>query len=58
MDSDPAISIIDLQDAKKRVIFKNPFSKIKKAKRCHKTLEIKVFPTVFASCEKYPDPYL
>jgi hypothetical protein len=48
MDSDPAISIIDLQDAKKKVIFKNPFSKIKKAKRCHKTLEIKVFPTIFA----------
>ncbi len=58
MDSDPAISLIDLQDAKKRVIFKNPFSKIKKAKRCHKTLEIKVFPTIFALWEKYPDPYL
>ncbi len=59
MDPDPAIFIIDLQDANKKrikkvlllitfcryiyIIFKD-----KKSKRSHKTVEIKVFLTIFA----------
>ncbi len=39
MDPDPAILIIDLQDANKKIIF---------FKVCHKTVEIKVFLTIFA----------
>ncbi len=58
---DPAIFIIDLQDAKKKLIFFiqffcillfegtfTSFFKDKKSKRCHKTVEIKVFLTIFA----------
>ncbi len=58
-DSDPSIFIIDLQDANKKINFlKNVFLYItflryiifkdKKSKRCHKTVEIKVFLTIFA----------
>jgi hypothetical protein len=60
-DPDPAIFIIDLQDANKKIIEKRSFSciilfegtftsfcKDKKSKRSHKTVEIKVFPTIFA----------
>jgi hypothetical protein len=60
---DPSIFIIDLQDANKKQIFvkKNflhirvpfegtftSFLKDKKSKRSHKTVEIKVFLTIFA----------
>jgi hypothetical protein len=41
VDPDPSIFIIDLQDANKKQ-FK------KKSKRSHKTVEIKVFLTIFA----------
>ncbi len=62
-DSDPAIFVIDLQDAKKNIIFKKSFSAYyflkvsryiyiifneKKSKRGHKIVGIKVFLTVFA----------
>jgi hypothetical protein len=60
-DPDPSIFIIDLQDAnKKQIIFKKfffivlfegtftSFFKDKKSKRSHKTVEIKVFLTIFA----------
>ncbi len=52
-DPDPSIFITDLQDANKKLIKKKSFPvyyffKIKKPKRCHKTLEIKVFLTIFA----------
>jgi len=59
-DTDPSIFIIDLQDANKKIIFLNKlfcillfegilhkFSK-KKSKESHKTVEIKVFLTIFA----------
>jgi hypothetical protein len=57
---DPAIFIIDLQDAKKTNLKKSfsayllfectftSFFKSKKSKRSHKTVEIKVFLTIFA----------
>jgi hypothetical protein len=61
MDPDPSIFITDLQDANKKLIFSNKFFcillfegtftsffKDKKAKRSHKTVEIKVFLTIFA----------
>jgi hypothetical protein len=60
MDPDPAIFVIDLQDANQKQIFKKffclllfkgtftSFSKIKKSKRSHKTVGIKVFLTIFA----------
>jgi hypothetical protein len=61
MDPDPAIFIIDLQDANKKLIEKKffcillfegtcvtSFFKDKKSKRSHKTVEIKVFLTIFA----------
>jgi hypothetical protein len=61
MDPDPSIFIIDLQDANKKLIFLKKFScilllegtftsffKDKKPKRSHKTVEIKVFLTIFA----------
>jgi hypothetical protein len=59
-DSDPAIFITDLQDANKKIILKKffcillfegtfpSFFKDKKSKISHKTVEIKVFLTVFA----------
>jgi hypothetical protein len=61
-DPDPAIFIIDLQDANKKIIFLNKFFcllllegtffpsffKDKKSKRGRKTEEIKVFRTIFA----------
>jgi hypothetical protein len=60
-DMDPSIFIIDFQDANKKLIFILKFScillfegtftsffKDKKSKRSHKTLEIKVFLTIFA----------
>jgi hypothetical protein len=59
-DPDPSVFIIDLQDANKKKI-KKMFSCIflledtftsfftgKKSKRSHKTVEIKVFLTIFA----------
>jgi hypothetical protein len=59
-DPDPSFFIIDLQDANKKrikkkffciVIFEGTFIsffKDKKSKRSHKTVEIKVFLTIFA----------
>jgi hypothetical protein len=57
-DPDPAIFIIDLQDANKKqkkffciLLFEGTFSsffKDKKSKRSHKTVDIKVFLTIFA----------
>jgi hypothetical protein len=60
-DPNPSIFIIDLQDANKKTYLKKKFFCIllfegtftsffkgKKSKRCHKTVEIKVFLTVFA----------
>jgi hypothetical protein len=60
-DMDPSIFIIDFQDANKKLIFIlkfycillfegtfTSFFKDKKSKRSHKTLEIKVFLTIFA----------
>ena len=59
-DADPSIFIIDLQDANKKQIYKKKFScillfegtftsffKDKKSKRSHKTVEIKVFLSIF-----------
>jgi hypothetical protein len=63
MDPDPAIFIIDLQDANRKLIKKKflcillfegiltiftSFFKDKKSKRSHKIVEIKVFLTIFA----------
>jgi hypothetical protein len=60
MDSDPAIFVIDLQDANKKqfffsvfllLLFKGTFTsffKDKRSKRSHKTVGIKVFLTIFA----------
>jgi hypothetical protein len=60
MDPDPSIFITDLQDANKKTNLKKCFSayyflkvlsslfKGKKSKRSHKTVEIKVFFTMFA----------
>jgi hypothetical protein len=59
-DSDPAIFVIDLQDANKKLILKKcsclllfegtftSFLKDKKSKRNHKTEGFKVFLTIFA----------
>jgi hypothetical protein len=59
-DPDPAIFVIDLQDANNKQIFLKQFclllsegtftsfSKDKKSKRSHKAIEIKVFLTIFA----------
>jgi hypothetical protein len=60
-DPDPSIFIIDLQDANKKTNLKKKFSCIllfegtftsffkgKKSKRSQKTVEIKVFLTIFA----------
>jgi hypothetical protein len=59
-DPDPSIFIIDLKDANKRLVFLKfscislfegtftSFFKDKKSKRSHKTVEIKVFVTIFA----------
>jgi hypothetical protein len=58
-DSDPAIFVIDLQDANKKLILKpmffclllfegTSFFKDKKSKRSQKTVGIKVFLTIFA----------
>jgi hypothetical protein len=60
-DPDPAIFIIDLQDANKKLIKKKKFFCILlfegtfisffidlKSKRSHKTVEIKVFLTIFS----------
>jgi hypothetical protein len=60
-DPDPAIFIIELQDANKKLMFLTKFFclllfegiftssfKGKKSKRSHKTVEIKVFLTIFA----------
>jgi hypothetical protein len=63
MDPDPAIFVIDLQDANKKLILKSSsafyflkvhlrhFSKIKSQKevtKCHKTVGIKVVLSIFA----------
>ncbi len=60
MDPDPAIFVIDLQDAIKNyfkkmffclLLFEDTFTsffKDKKSKRSHKTVGIKVFLTIFA----------
>ncbi len=56
MDPDPSIFIIDVQDANKNecivlVLFEGTFTsfvKEKKSKRSHKTVEIKVFLSIFA----------
>ncbi len=66
-DSDPAIFIIDLQDTNKKLIYKKKFFcillfkgtftsffKDKKSKRSHKTVEIKVFLTLFAKWSRRP----
>jgi hypothetical protein len=59
-DSDPAIFIIDLQDANKKLILNKffcillfegtfmSFFKDKKSKRSHRTVEIKVFLAIIA----------
>jgi hypothetical protein len=56
-DPDPAMVVIDLQDANKKQLEKKvclflfegtSFFKDKKSKRNHKTVGIKVFPTIFA----------
>ncbi len=55
MDPDPAIFVINVQDANKKLFFSlfegtlTSFFKDKKSKRSHKTVEIKVFLTIFAS---------
>jgi hypothetical protein len=61
MDPDPAIFVIDLQNASKKLIFKHNFFclllfegtltlffKDKKSKRSHKAVGIKVFLNFFA----------
>ncbi len=60
LDTDPSIFIIDLQDANKKkfkkkfsciLLFEGTFTsffKEKKLERSHRTVEIKVFLTVFA----------
>jgi hypothetical protein len=60
MDPDPAIFVIDLQDANKKLIKKKvfllitfegtftSFFKDNKSKRSHKTVGIMVFLTIFA----------
>jgi hypothetical protein len=49
-DPDPAIFVIDPQDANKKLIKKNlsAFSRDKKSKGTHKTVGIKDFRTIFA----------
>jgi hypothetical protein len=58
MDPDPAIFVIDLQDANKKLFFclllfdgiftVFSFFQAKKSKRSHKTVGVKVFLTIFA----------
>jgi hypothetical protein len=61
VDPDPAIFVIDLQDASKKLIFLTQFFclllfegtftsffKDKKSKKSQKIVGIKVFPTIFA----------
>jgi hypothetical protein len=56
MDPDPAIFVIDLQDANKKLFFClllfdvifTSFFKNKTSQRSHKTVEIKVFLFIFA----------
>jgi hypothetical protein len=61
VDPDPAIFIIDLQEANKKLIFVMKFFRLllfkgtstsifkdKKSKRSHKTVRIKVFLSIFA----------
>jgi hypothetical protein len=60
MDPDPSIFIIDLEEANKKIILKKVFCillfegnftsffKGKNSKRSHKTVDIKVFLTIFA----------
>jgi hypothetical protein len=57
MDPDPAIVVIDLHDANKKLIFfayffwnvhLHHFSKIKRSKRSQKRVGIKVLLTIFA----------
>jgi hypothetical protein len=60
MDPDPAVFVIDLQDANKKLSMKKDFCvllfggtftsffKDKKSKRRHKSVGIKVFLTIFA----------
>ncbi len=67
-DPDPAIFVIDPQDANKKkikkkffclLLFEGTFTlffKDKKSQRSHKTVGIKVFLTIFAWCYKDPDP--
>ncbi len=60
-DPDPAIFVLDLQDANKKPIKKKffwllHFSKSKKSKRSHKTVRIKIFLTIFAWWQRDPDP--
>ncbi len=69
-DPDPAIFVIDLQDANKKFILKkvfflllfegtfSSFFKTKKSKRIHKTVGIKVFLTILLDGRPDPDPYL
>jgi hypothetical protein len=49
-DPDPAIFVIDIQDANKKLFegTLTSFLKDKKSKRSHKTVGIKVFLTIFA----------
>ncbi len=66
---DPAIFVIDLQDANKKLSFKTFFLLItfwryvyimfknKKSQKSDKTVGIKVFLTTFAWCQEDPDPY-
>jgi hypothetical protein len=61
-DPDPAVFIIDLQDANKKLLQKKLFGRLlfestftsffkdKKSIRCRKTVEIKVFLTIFGEC--------
>jgi hypothetical protein len=50
MDPDPAIFVIDLQDANKKLNKKKLFCLLlfEKSKRSHKAVGIKVFLTIFA----------
>ncbi len=48
-DPDPAIFVIDLQDANKKLLFNCTFTSLfkdKKSKRSHKSVRIKVFLTI------------
>ncbi len=72
LDPDPSLFIIDIQEANKKINLKKfvcillfegtftSFFKNKKSKTSRKTVEIKVFFTIFAQWQKdpEPDPYL